>query len=389
MRIPSLDMKAQLAPIRDEIDRAITRVLNHGGFILGKEVQEFEQAVSAYTLSRHAIGVSNGTDAIALALQALGVKQGDKVLCPTFTYFATAGAVASIGAIPVFIDIDPKTYCIAPGSVKEYLERLPKTENLKPKAIIPVHLYGQCAEMDSIMAIADEFDLNVIEDTAQAFGATYKGKEAGLPASNKAGIIGDVSTVSFFPGKNLGACGDAGMVLTNKEELASRIRCIRNQGASSNDKYQHVLIGHNNRLDAIQAAILAVKLKYIDIWNTKRAENASYYNEQFSDLGLTTPYVPDTNTHIYHQYMIRAKNNVSRDSIMNHLKKKGIDSRVFYPLPLHLQPCFDYLRYKKGDFPESERAAEEVFSLPVYPELTRKQMDYVIEGVKEGIVARN
>ncbi len=381
MKIPALDMKAQLAPIRDEIDSAIARVLDHGGFILGKEVQELEQAVSAYTLSRHAIGVSNGTDAIALALQALGVKQGDKVLCPTFTYFATAGAVASIGAIPVFIDIDPMTYCIDPGFVKEYLERLPKTESQKPKAIIPVHLYGQCAEMDSIMAIADEFDLNVIEDAAQAFGATYKDK--------KAGTVGDVSTVSFFPGKNLGACGDAGIVLTSKDEISERLKCLSNQGASPEDKYQHILLGHNNRLDAIQAAILVVKLQYMDSWNCKRAENASYYNEQFADLGLTTPYVPDTNTHIYHQYMIRAKNNVSRDSIMNHLKEKGIDSRVFYPLPLHLQPCFDYLRYKKGDFPESERAAEEVFSLPVYPELTRKQMDYVIEGVKEGIVARN
>lgn len=381
MKIPALDMKAQLAPIREEINQAIARVLDHGGFILGKEVQEFEQVVSAYTLSRHAIGVSNGTDAIALALQAFGVKQGDKVLCPAFTYFATAGAVASIGAIPVFIDIDPMTYCIDSGSVKEYLDRTPNTEGLKPKAIIPVHLYGQCADMDSIMAIADEFNLNVIEDTAQAFGATYKGK--------KAGTVGDASTLSFFPGKNLGACGDAGMVLTNKEELAEKIRCISNQGASSNDRYQHVLIGHNNRLDAIQAAILAVKLKYIDIWNAKRAENASYYNEQLDCLGLKVPYVPDTNAHIYHQYMVRAKNNVSRESIMNHLKKKGIDSRVFYSIPLHLQACFDYLRYEKGDFPESERAAKEVFSLPVYPELTRGQMDYVIESVKEGLALKS
>jgi len=382
MKIPALDMKAQLAPIRDEIDSAIARVLDHGGFILGKEVQELEQAVSAYTLSRHAIGVSNGTDAIALALQALGVKQGDKVLCPTFTYFATAGAVASIGAIPVFIDIDPKTYCIDPDSIRDYLRRNTQHSIRNTiKAIIPVHLYGQCAEMDSIMAIADEFDLNVIEDAAQAFGATYKDK--------KAGTVGDVSTVSFFPGKNLGACGDAGIVLTSKDEISERLKCLSNQGASPEDKYQHILLGHNNRLDAIQAAILVVKLQYMDSWNCKRAENASYYNEQFADLGLTTPYVPDTNTHIYHQYMIRAKNNVSRDSIMNHLKEKGIDSRVFYPLPLHLQPCFDYLRYKKGDFPESERAAEEVFSLPVYPELTREQMDYVIDSVKEGIVARN
>jgi len=368
MKIPALDMKAQLAPIRKEIDQAIARVLGHGGFILGKEVEKFEEDICLYSGSKYSIGVSNGTDAIALALEALGIKKGDRVLCPAFTYFATVGAIVSIGAIPVFIDIDPKTYCIDPESVKPYLHQT-------PKAIIPAHLYGQCADMDSILAIADKFNLKVIEDTAQAFGAEYKNK--------KAGTIGDCGTVSFFPGKNLGACGDAGIVLARDESVADILRQLRNQGTAPSNKYKHIYLGHNNRLDSIQAAILAVKLKHMDTWNRKRAENAVYYNEQLADLELITPYVPDTNTHIYHQYMVRAKNNESRDHIMNHLNEKGIDSRVFYPIPLHLQPCFSYLGYKEGDFPESEKAAEEIFSLPVYPELKHEQMDYVVESIKE------
>ena len=382
MRIPALDMKAQLAPIREEIDQAIARVLDHGGFILGKEVEEFEQAVCAYTKAKYAVGVSNGTDAIALALQAIGVKQGDKVLCPAFTYYATAGAIVRMGAVPVFIDIDPKTYCIDPDSIRDYLRRNTQYSIRNTiKAIIPVHLYGQCAEMDSMLDITDKFNLKIVEDTAQAFGATYRDRQAGT--------IGDCGTVSLFPGKNLGACGDAGIVLTGQEKIAERLNCLRNQGSSPEDRYRHVLLGHNNRLDAIQAAILVVKLKYIDSWNQKRAENAAYYNEELADLELITPYVADVNTHIYHQYMVRANNNASRNSIMSHLNQKGIDSRVFYPMPLHLQNCFEYLGYKKGDFPVSEKAAKELFSLPVYPELTREQMDYVVESVKEGLLAKS
>ena len=382
MRIPALDMKAQLAPIREEIDQAIARVLDHGGFILGKEVEEFEQAVCAYTKAKYAVGVSSGTDAIALALQAIGVKQGDKVLCPAFTYYATAGAIVRMGAVPVFIDIDPKTYCIDPDSIRDYLRRNTQYSIRNTiKAIIPVHLYGQCAEMDSMLDIADKFNLKIVEDTAQAFGATYRDRQAGT--------IGDCGTVSLFPGKNLGACGDAGIVLTGQEKIAERLNCLRNQGSSPEDRYRHVLLGHNNRLDAIQAAILVVKLKYIDSWNQKRAENAAYYNEELADLELITPYVADVNTHIYHQYMVRANNNASRNSIMSHLNQKGIDSRVFYPMPLHLQNCFEYLGYKKGDFPVSEKAAKELFSLPVYPELTREQMDYVVESVKEGLLAKS
>ncbi len=375
MRIPSLDMQAQLKPIRKEIDSAIARVLGHGSFILGKEAEAFEQAVCKYIGLKYAIGVSNGTDAITLALEAVGIKRGDKVICPAFTYYATAGAIVNTGAIPVFVDIDPKTYCIDPGSICSYLDQKPKTENLKPKAVIPAHLYGQCADMSSIMKISKKYGLKVIEDTAQAFGAEYKSK--------KAGTIGDCGTVSFFPGKNLGACGDAGMVLTNNKKLADTLKCLRNQGASFKDKYKHILSGHNNRLDAIQAAILKVKLKYIDKWNKKRSVNAGYYNKKLKGTGLITPYVPDTNTHIYHQYMVRAESKKLRDRIMKHLNKQGIDSRVFYPVPLHLQPCFKGLGYRKGALPESEKAAERVFSLPIYPELTKDKMNYVIESIKE------
>lgn len=363
-------MKAQLAPIRKEIDRAIAAVIDKGAFILGDEVKELEKEICAHTGSKHAIGVSNGTDAITLSLQALGIKQGDKVLCPAFTYYATAAAIVHAGATPVFVDIDPQTYCIDSMLLKKYLTG-------KPKSIIPVHLYGQCADIQAILKIAQEHNLKVIEDTAQAFGAEYKGK--------KAGTLGDCGTISFFPGKNLGAFGDAGMILTQDKETAEQLYRLRNQGADPENKYKHVYLGRNNRLDAIQAAVLRVKLKYIDTWNKKRAQNAAYYNEKLKNTGFGLPFVPDTNTHIYHQYTLRAKDTVTRDNIVKHLQAKGIDSRTFYPIPLHLQPCFSYLGYKKGDFPESEKAADTAFSIPVYPELTTDQIDYVADSIKKEI----
>jgi dTDP-4-amino-4,6-dideoxygalactose transaminase len=380
MRIPSLDMKAHIAPIRKEIDKAIKGVMDKGGFILGDEVKTLEQEVCAYTGSKYARGVSNGTDAITLSLLALGLKQGDRVICPAFTYYATAGAVAHAGCVPAFADIDPKTYCISMASVKRILsDKRHDTNNIK--AIIPVHLYGQCADMGSILAVAKEYKLKVIEDTAQAFGAVCH------PGRNnkcaKAGTIGNCGTISFFPGKNLGACGDAGMVLAQDKATAERLQCLRNQGADTADKYRHILLGRNNRLDAVQAAILSVKLKYIDKWNKKRAENASYYNKLLNNTELGLPFVPEGNTHIYHQYTLRAKDTVSRDNIIKKLREKGVDSRTFYSTPLHLQPCFSYLNYKKGDFPESERVADEVFSIPVYPELTVEQMDYIVGCIRE------
>ena len=370
-------MKAQIAPIRKEIDKAIADVIDRGGFILGEEVKKLEEEICKYTGSQYAIGVSNGTDAISLALEALGIGRGDRVLCPAFTYYATAGAIANIGAVPVFIDIDPKTYCIDPALLEKHLTG-------QPKAIIPVHLYGQCADMDAILKIAKEHNLKVIEDTAQAFGAICHCEERrrSLPA-DKAGTIGDCGTVSFFPSKNLGACGDAGMVLAQDKTIAEKLRRLRNQGADASNKYKHIYLGHNKRLDTIQGAILRVKLRYLDQWNSKRAENAAYYNEKLADTGLTTPYLPKTNTHIYHQYTLRAKDKAERDAIVKALQEKDIDARTFYPIPLHLQPCFSYLGYKKGDFPESEKAADEVFSIPVYPELTIEQMNYAIEAIKE------
>jgi len=367
-KIPLLDMQAQLAPIRKDIDKAIARVIDRGSFILGKEVRELEEAICSYCGVKYAIGVSNGTDAITLCLEALGIGRGDKVICPSFTYYATAGAVAHTGAEPVFVDIDTRTYCIGPASMEKYISRT-------LKAIIPVHLYGQCADMEAILKIAKKYKLKVIEDTAQAFGATYNGKIAGT--------MGDYGIVSFFPGKNLGACGDAGMILTNSKSLADNVRILRNQGASPNNRYQHISLGHNNRLDTIQAAIVKVKLAHIDKWNKKRIKNAAFYNSRLRDIDITTPHVSEDNMHIYHQYILRTQPSRQRDKIVKHLRTRAVDSRVYYPIPLHMQECFAHFGYKKGDLPEAERASRETFAIPVYPELTRRQMEYIVKTIKE------
>lgn len=366
-KIPVLDLKKQIAPIRQEIDAAIKNVIDNTNFILGKEVSEFENDVKMYCKVKSAVGVCNGTDAIKLALVALGIKSGDGVICPTFTYYATAGAIAAIGAIPVFADINPLTYNISLDSIEKTL----KNSKVKIKALIPVHLYGQCADIDGILNIAKKNNLRVIEDNAQAFGAQYQDK--------KAGTIGDCGTVSFFPGKNLGAFGDAGMVLTNDPDIESKLKILRNQG--NKDKYYHLALGYNNRLDTLQAAILKVKLKYLDGWNKRRQENAIFYNRNFKPLGLKIPFVPEGNTHIYHQYTLRL--NGSSAELMGYLNKLGIDARVYYPVPLHLQECFRYLGYKQGDFPESEKASLEALSIPVYPDLSQEQLDYIVDSVKE------
>jgi dTDP-4-amino-4,6-dideoxygalactose transaminase len=370
MKIQALDLKKQIAPIRQEIDAAIKEVIDNTSFILGGGVSKFEQDIAAYSGAKYAVGVSNGTDAISLALLGLGIKAGDGVICPAFTYFATAGAVASIGARPVFADIDRDTYNISLASVEKILA---KKNKLNIKAIVPVHLYGQCADMGGILKLAAKFKLKVVEDTAQSFGADYRGK--------KAGTLGDCGTVSFYPGKNLGAFGDAGLILTNNKAVAERLNILRNQG--NKNKYYHILLGRNGRLDTIQAVVLDVKLKYLDGWNKKRQEVARYYNEKFSGSGVKAPFVPDYTTHIYHQYTLRSP--VSNKKFVEHLQAKDIDSRVFYPVPLHLQKCFKYLGYKTGDFPEAESAAKQVFSLPIYPEMTREEKDYVVQSVREFI----
>ena len=375
MKIPALDLKRQIAPMRQELNAAINEVIDNTSFVLGAGVDKFEQRVVEYSEAKYAIGVSNGTDAITLALIALGIKLGDGVVCPALTYYATAGAVASMGARPVFADIDRDTYNISLESLEKILSRKNK---LKIKAIIPVHLYGQCADMDGISKLARKYKLKVVEDTAQAFGAEY------LPAGRqgkgkKAGTLGDCGAVSFYPGKNLGAFGDAGLILTNNKAVAERLKILRNQG--NKNKYYHLLLGRNNRLDTIQAVVLDVKLKYLDAWNKKRQEVAQYYNNNLAKLAIKTPFVPSYTTHIYHQYTLRAP--VSNKAIVDHLQAKGIDSRIFYPVPLHLQKCFKYLGYKAGDFPEAESAAKQIFTLPIYPELTGEEKDYIIQSVKE------
>lgn len=367
MNIPALDLKKQIAPLRQEIDAAIKEVIDNTGFILGGGVEKFEQDICKYSGARYAVGVSNGTDAIALSLLALGILPGDGVVCPAFTYYATAGAVACIGARPVFADIDRSTYNISLDSIKKVLSR---RNRFKIKAIIPVHLYGQCADMSPILKLARERKIKVLEDAAQSFGAEYKGK--------KAGTLGDCGAVSFYPGKNLGAFGDAGMILTNSRATAGKVSILRNQG--NKNKYYHLVLGRNNRLDTLQAAILGVKLKRLDEWNRRRRELAQYYNQSFAGLDLELPAAAEYSTHIYHQYVLRVS--VSNKSVLGYLQKNGIDSRVFYPVPLHLQKCFKYLGYKKGDFPEAESAARQVFTLPIYPELSEKELDYVIQALK-------
>jgi len=369
MKISALDLKRQIAPIRSQIDSAIKEVIDNTSFVLGAGVARFEENAAEYCQAKYAIGVSNGTDAISLSLLSLGIKPGDGVICPAFTYYATAGAVAGIGGVPVFADIDKDSYNISLPSVEKILSG---RKRAKIKAIIPVHLYGACADMDGISKLARKYKLKVIEDAAQAFGAEYKGR--------KAGTIGDCGAVSFYPGKNLGAFGDAGLILTNNNAVAEKLMLLRNQG--NKNKYYHLLLGRNNRLDTLQAAVLRVKLKYLDQWNQKRQEVAGYYNRNLEGLDIKPPFVPAYTTHIYHQYVLRSA--ASNKNIVDYLQAKGIDSRVFYPVPLHLQKCFKYLGYKKGDFPESEKAARQVFTLPIYPELTGEEKNYIIQSVRDG-----
>ena len=365
--IPILDLKRQIAPIRKELDLAIKNVIDNVSFVFGKETDELEVRVKNYCKVRYAVGVSNGSDALRLSLLALGIKKGDKVLCPTFTFFATAGAISAIGATPVFVDIDPLTYNISVDHMKMIL----KKNRSKIKAVIPVHLYGQCADMQEILKIASRFGLKVIEDAAQAFGAKFGAK--------KAGAMGGCGAISFFPGKNLGAFGDAGMVLTNNKAVYETLLLLRNQGHKN--KYQHLITGYNHRLDSIQAAVLKVKLKYIDRWNQRRREVAEYYNRELCGLDLRTPYVLEGNVHVYHQYVLRLPS--ASAQLISHLRSRGIDARVYYPLPLHLQPCFKYLGYKNGDFSEAEIAAKRVLAIPAYPDLTKKELKYIVCSIKE------
>ena len=361
MQVPLLDLKAQYTTIKDEIKAAIDEVLESQYFILGPKVQKFEEEIAKYCNVQHAVGVASGSDALLLALMAIDIGYGDEVITTPYTFFATAGSISRLDAKPVFVDIDAKTYNINPELIEENITD-------KTKAIIPVHLYGQCADMDPILEIGKKYNLCIIEDAAQAIGAEYKGR--------KAGSMGDMGCLSFFPSKNLGGYGDGGMVITNDAELAEKIRVLRVHGAKP--KYYHSLIGLNSRLDALQAAVLSVKLKYLDGWSKARRQNAENYNHLFSDTDVVTPYVEPYNYHIYNQYIIRVSN---RDNLQEFLNERNIGTAIYYPVSLHLQGCYADLGLKEGDFPESEKAAQETLALPIYSELTKEQQIAVVEAI--------
>lgn len=384
MEIPLLDLKTQYKSIQDEIDKKLLEVVASQQFILGSEVENLEKEIAEYSGAGFGVGVSSGSDALIISLMVLGIGNGDAVVTTPFTFFATAGAIARLGAKPVFCDIERKTYNIDPWKLNTLLEKeFNRKGGSKIKAIMPVHLYGQCADMDPLVKLAKKYNLFVIEDAAQAIGAEYPAHDG----TKKACTFGDVGTLSFFPSKNLGGFGDGGMVLTNKESHAQNLKLLRAHG--SRNKYYYDVLGGNFRLDAIQAAILRIKLKHLDEWIEKRREKASCYNNLFLETGLAKKgliQIPEAvykesgvaNYHIYHQYVIRAK---KRDDLQKFLKAKGIHTAIFYPLSLHLQKCFAYLGYSKGDFPESESACAEVLALPLYPELNSEQQEYIVASV--------
>ena len=363
MSIPLVDLKAQYAAIKPEIDAAVARILENTSFILGSEVETFERSFARYCETEHAVGVSSGTAALQLALLACDIGEGDQVITTAFTFIATAAAISHVGAEPVLMDIDEATYSIDANKIEAAVT--PRT-----KAILPVHLYGQPADMDPILDIARRHDLHVIEDAAQAVGATYKGK--------KVGSLGDVACFSFYPSKNLGAAGDGGMVVTDDGEVADRIRKLRDHGRTSH--YGHSTIGFTYRLDAMQAAILDVKLNYIDAWNKARRRLAASYNGRFSRMDVVTPQEKDDRKAAYHIYALRVSD---RDALVEYLRANDIGASIHYLLPVHLQPAYAHLGLGEGSYPVAEACARNVLSLPIYPEMTKEQMQKVVDAVQE------
>jgi len=373
MKVPFFDLKPQFSSIEEEIKSAIDEVFKTQQFILGPKVEGLEQAIAHYCQTPYAIGVASGSDALLLSLMVLGIGKGDEVILPPFTFFSTAGVVSRLGATPVFVDIDPDTYNIDPSKIEEKITS-------RTKAIIPVHLFGQCADMDPLLELARAKSLFVIEDAAQALGAEYRPHPNSV--GRRAGQIGDLGCFSFYPTKNLGAFGDAGMVVTHNTHWAEKIRLLRVHG--SQPKYFHKWIGINSRLDAIQAAILLVKFRHLEKWTEERQRKAKRYGELFQDLvssvdGLRLPTIQHENRHIFHQYVIRVQ---ERDRLRQFLMENGIGTDIYYPLPLHLQECYSFLKYRRGDLPISEKASEEVLALPIYPELTEDQQMMVVERIK-------
>jgi len=375
MNVPLLDLKAHHQPLRKELLAALEQVLDKNNFILGNEVAELEEKIAAYCQVRFGVGVSSGTDALLAALMALDIKSGDEVITTPLSFFATVGVIVRLGARPVFVDIDPVTYNLDPARLEAAIS--PRT-----RAIMPVHLYGQCADMDPILEIATRRGLAVVEDAAQAIGSEYR-------AGRRAGSMGVAGCLSFFPSKNLGGLGDGGMVVTNDQTLAERLRILRVHGAKP--KYYHRVVGGNFRLDTLQAAVLNVKLPHLDRWTALRQQHAELYEKLFRDAGLVDEKkvrLPKAvykeagiaHYHIYNQFVIGVSN---RDQLQAHLKAKGIGTEVYYPVPLHRQECFNGLGYHEGDFPEAERASRELLALPIYPELNEDQQHYVVRSVRE------
>ena len=367
MNVPMLDLQAQYVSLRDELHQAIERVMTSQRFVLGDEVRGLEQSIADYCQTKHAIACASGSDALLLALMALDLKAGDEVITTPFSFFATAAAITRLGATPVFVDIDPHTYNLDTSRVADAIT--PRT-----KAILPVHLYGQCAQMDPLLELVEGDGIAVVEDAAQAIGATDNGR--------RAGSMGLVGCFSFYPTKNLGGAGDGGILTTNDDQMAQRLRRLRTHGGVT--EYEHTEVGINSRLDELQAAVLRVKLPSLDQWSEERARKAALYSRLLGEAELSfplvAPQVRSDGRHIFHQYVVRAPGN--RDALMEHLKTCGVGTKVYYPIPLHRQECFSYLGYKEGDFPESESAARETLALPVYPELTDEQQAYVVESIK-------
>lgn len=392
MRVPLLDLGEQYRALSEPIREAIDDVLASHRFILGPKVQAFEKAICAYCNVPHAAGVSSGTDALLAILMALGIGPGDAVITTPYTFFATAGCIARVGARPVFADIDPETYNISPFAIRECIQKNCKVDSdggsrtksgEKIRAIIAVHLFGLCCDMAALHEISERFRLDLIEDAAQAIGAEFPLGES----TAKAGTMGEVGFFSFYPSKNLGAAGDAGMIVCRDETLTRKLRAFRQHGMEP--RYFHHVIGGNFRLDEIQAAILSVKLPFLERWASARRAAADFYRAEFARAGLTERITPPaepyrdrglTNHHVYHQYVIRAS---MRDALREHLGKREIETAIYYPLGLHEQKCFAYLGYKKGDFPETERAAREALALPIYPEISREAQRYVVRVIAE------
>ncbi|WP_160683655.1 DegT/DnrJ/EryC1/StrS family aminotransferase [Clostridium sp. C2-6-12] len=393
MNIPLIDLKAQYKSISEDLDRVTKEVLSSASYIMGSNVTGFEKEFAEYIGVKHAISVGNGTDALVIALKSLGIGHGDEVITTPFTFFATAETISAVGAIPVFVDVEKDTFNIDPVKIEEKITS-------KTKAIVPVHIFGQSAKMDEINEIAKKHNLKVIEDACQAIGGKYKNR--------KIGTLGDVACFSFFPTKNLGCAGDGGMIVTDDDNVATIARALRTHGSGENGqkaynllnniteevatvqnaddtvynplKYYNYLIGYNTRLDAIQAAILRVKLPHIDSWNAKRREISKIYDEKLKDTDLVTPFISEENEPVYHMYIIQSEN---REAMLNKLKEKGVATGVYYPVPLHLQKVYKNLGYKEGDMPVAEYLSHRTFAIPVYPELTEEEVNYIVESIKE------